>query len=92
MNVKHESITDSDLFYCFVNLGEDNPQVYVVPSKVVAKVIKKGHQTWLETPGSKGQKHNETDMRRISNTFRLKNEYARDGWMDKYLENWDLLG
>ena len=92
MNVKHESITDSDLFYCFVNLGEDNPQVYVIPAKVVAKVIKSGHETWLSTPGSKGQKHNETDMRRISNSPRLENKYAPDGWMDKYLENWELLG
>ena len=39
MNVKHESITDKDLFYCFVNLGEDNPQVYVIPAKVVACLL-----------------------------------------------------
>jgi len=91
MNVKHETITENDLFYCFVNLGEDNPQVYVIPAKQVAKVIKRGHQKWLKTPGSKGQKHNETNMRWISNSHRLKNEYAPDGWMDKYLENWELI-
>ena len=66
----------------------DDPRIQKKP----AKVIKKGHELWLKTPGSKGQKHNETDMRRISNSHRLKNEYAPDGWMDKYLENWELLG
>jgi hypothetical protein len=91
MNVKHESIKDADLFYCFVNLGEDNPQVYVVPASIVAKVIKTGHEKWLKTPGAKGQKHNDSDMRRISNSPRLENKFAPTGWMDKYLEAWDLL-
>ena len=91
MNIKHESITDSDLFYCFVNLGEDNPQVYVIPAKVVAKVIKKGHETWLKTPGSKGQKHNDTEMRRIKNDYGSNFKSIKPGWMDKYLEAWELL-
>ena len=91
MNVKHESIKDADLFYCFVDLGEDNPQVYVIPASIVAKVIKTGHEKWLKTPGAKGQKHNDSDMRRISNSPRLENKIAPTGWMDKYLEAWDLL-
>jgi len=91
MNVKHESITDSDLFYCFVNIGEINPYVYVIPAAVVAKVIKTGHAEWLKTPGAKGQQHNDSDMRRISNTPRLENKYAPAGWMDQYLEAWELL-
>ena len=91
MNVKHESITDNDLFYCFVNLGETNPQVYVIRAAVVAKVIKTGHEKWLKTPGSKGQKHNDSDMRMISNSPRLESKYAKEGWMDEYLEAWELL-
>ena len=91
MNVKHETIKDANLFYCFVNLGQDNPSVYVIPAAIVARVIKTGHANWLKTPGLNGKKHNDSDMRRISNTPRTKNRYAPDGWMDKYLEAWELL-
>ena len=38
MNKKHESVTDKDLYYCFVNLGSANQDIYVIPAKVVAKV------------------------------------------------------
>jgi len=48
----------------------------------VATRIKTGHQDWLKTPGRKGQKHNDSAMRALED---------RDGWMDKYLERWDLL-
>ena len=82
LNKKDEPNTDSNLFYCFVDLSGEHPSVYVIPAKLVAKRIKTGHQDWLKTPGRKGQKHNDSSMRAIEN---------RDGWMDKYLEKWDLL-
>lgn len=91
MSAKHEEIKDSDLFYCFVNLGGLHPEVSVIPAATVAKVIKTSHQNWLKTPGKKGQEHNDSDMRRMSNSFRLPNKIAPDGWMDKYLEAWDSL-
>jgi hypothetical protein len=91
MNVKHESIKDPDLFYCFVNLGDTNPSVYVVPASIVAKVIKTGHANWLKTPGLNGRQRNDSDMRMISNLPRTENKFAPQGWMDKYLEAWELL-
>jgi hypothetical protein len=91
MNVKHETIKDEDLFYCFVNLDARNPHVYVIPAVIVAQVIKTGHATWLKTPGVKGQAHNDNSLRRITNNPRLENKYAPSGWMDQYLEAWDLL-
>ena len=91
MNVKHESIKDTDLFYCFVNLQVKQPDVYVIPALVVAKTIKNIHTNWLKTPGAKGQQHNDNDMRMISNRPRLETKKIPDGWMDKYLENWDQL-
>ena len=91
MNVKHESIKDEDLFYCFVNLQEQHPDIYVIPAYVVAKTIKNIHANWLKTPGVKGQQHNDNDMRMISNKPRLVNKKVPEGWMDKYLENWDQL-
>ena len=75
MGVKHEDMSERDLFYCFVNLD------LLVPS----------HAEWLATPGQKGQKHNETDMRRIMNDYGKNFKSVKPGWMDKYLEAWDLL-
>jgi len=91
MKSKHEDMADSNLFYCFVDLSEEHPSVYVIPAKVVARVIKTGHENWLKTPGKRGQKHNDNDMRSISNNPGLANKYAPDGWMDEYLEKWELL-
>jgi hypothetical protein len=91
MSVKHESIIDKDLFYCFVDLSIDNPRIYVIPSNLVAKVVKEEHETWLKTPGRNNQKHNENDMRRIRNDYNLEIKSAPPGWMDEYLENWDLI-
>ena len=82
MNKKAESYYSDDLFYVFVNLCNLNerPEFFIVPSKVAARYVKNGHIKWLETPGRRGQKHNDTTMR----TFSDKDE--------KYLERWDLLG
>jgi hypothetical protein len=91
MSLKHESISEKDLFYCFVNLDLVNPSVYVIPSKIVAKVVKDSHEEWLEMPGQKGQKHNVTDFRRIKNDYGSNFKRIKPGWMDKYLEAWDLL-
>jgi len=82
MGKKHEAMAASNLFYCFVDLSGEHPSVYVIPSKLVARKLKTGHQDWLKTPGKRGQKHNDNSMRAIE---------TRDGWMDKYLERWDLL-
>ncbi len=91
MGVKHEAMSEKDLFYCFVNLDLLNPSVWVIPSKLVAKVVTDTHAEWLATPGQQGQKHNETDMRRIMNDFGKNFKSVKPGWMDKYLEAWDLL-
>jgi hypothetical protein len=91
MSLKHETISEKDLFYCFVNLDLINPSVYVIPSRVVAKVVKDSHAEWLEMPGQKGQKHNATDFRRVKNDYGPSFKKIKPGWMDKYLEAWDLL-
>ena len=92
MTSKNESISSPDIYYCFVDLEDiDNPDVYVIPSKVVAQVIKVGHAKWLKQPGVGGKKHNDSDMRSLSNSPRIETRHAFDGWMDKYLEAWELL-
>lgn len=91
MKAKHEDIKDSDMFYCFVDLGAEHPTVYVIPAKVVAKVVRESHANWLGRPGRNGQLHNDSDMRRIRNSYGWLVKSAPDGWMDKYLEAWDLV-
>jgi hypothetical protein len=82
LNEKSEEFVSKDHFYVFVALGQpaDRPRFHVVPSKVVAERTKKGHRTWLETPGRKGQQHRDTPMRNF-----LDPE-------DEFLERWELLG
>lgn len=87
MGVKHESMIDPDLFYAFVDFQPDQPSVHVIPSEVVARVVREGHQNWLDTPGVKGQAHNPTDFRR----FELQAFGMPEGWHDRYLENWHQL-
>lgn len=87
MSVKHEAITDDDLFYAFVDFEPESPTVHLLPAKVVSKAITTAHQIWLATPGKNGQAHKATDMRRIG----PKIPGQVDGWMGQYLERWDLL-
>lgn len=91
MGAKHEEIKDANLFYCFVDMGQVHPEVYVVPAKVVARVITEIHSTWLKTPGKKGQQHNDNDLRVISDPPRLETKIAPPGWLDKYHENWEQI-
>lgn len=91
MGAKHEEIADANLFYCFVDMGKKHPDVYVVPSKIVARIVKDTHAEWLKTPGKKGQKHNDSNLRIISDPPRILLKINPPGWLDKYLENWELI-
>lgn len=91
MKQKHEDIKDRDMFYCFVDFGFEDAKIFVIPAKKVAEVVRESHATWLRRPGKNGKAHNETDMRRIRNNYSMNLKSAPDGWMDKYLERWDLL-
>ena len=50
MSEKHETINDPNLFYCFVSISEDfeKYRYFMVPSKVVAKYVKKQHEVWVK--------------------------------------------
>ncbi len=91
MSAKHEEMKDDDLFYCFVDLEPNNASVWIVPSKVVAKVVRDVHAEWLSTPGKAGQQRNDSDMRRIRVEYGPNIKCVTPGWMDQYLEAWDLL-
>jgi hypothetical protein len=90
LSAKHEQVGGEDLFFCFVTLSSEHPAVFVVPSEIVAKHCRLSHQLWLDTPGKKGEVHNDSNMRQITN--RDQNYGPREGWMDIYLEAWEQIG
>jgi hypothetical protein len=95
MNVKHEhdDLVRERLFYCFVDLGkaaDDVPQCWLMPSRVVADVLKRSHKAWLETPGKNGRAHVDWPMRRICVHYDFDPAMNR-GWMDKYKDAWVQL-
>jgi len=88
LNAKHESQSEPDLYFCFVLLRPTSPQVFVVPSSVVAAAIQADHKHWLEKPSRSGKPHSDSAMRRIRSSMPL----MEHGWMDCYLERWDQIG
>jgi hypothetical protein len=99
MKPKHADLTGNQLFYCFVDFGasiEALPVVYVLPSKIVAKAIGDSHVAWLSTLGAKGQKRNDSNVRRLLPNYAnaylgMVNPYPQ-GWLEPYKNAWDLLG
>src|SRR5665213_770974 len=68
MKPKHAELFNDQLFYCFVDFGktfETAPIIFVIPSKVVAEAIESSHKSWLSTPGMRGQKRNDSTVRRL---------------------------
>ena len=87
MAQKHEGIARNNLFHVFVGLETDPPLCYVIPSQVVAEVIRRDHATWLDTPGRGGRPHQDNNMRKLRPTMRG----SLDGWIDQYRDAWHLL-
>ena len=81
MSVKHESIRDINLIYCFVHISDAEilPKFFLVPSIDVADQIKTGHANWLE-----------------SNKGKVKDNPMRNFMIeladpDSYENNWDIF-
>jgi hypothetical protein len=98
MKAKHEVIKADHLFYCFVDFGRnlsDRPKVFVMPSHLVATVLREAHKKWLTTPGAKGQARKDGVLRRLlpsyGRTFGTENNPYPAGWMDEYRDAWHLL-
>ena len=81
LNQKIENDIATNLFFVFIRLNDLNaPDYYIVPREEVARYARDNHQRWLNTPGRKGQQHQDTPMRKFAD-----NE-------NKYLNKWELLG
>jgi len=80
LSKKSEDLQGDDIIYIFVSLNKlDTPEYHIVPSKIVAETIKNNYQAWLNTPGRRGQPHNENSIRNFSDKE------------DLYLNKWDYL-
>lgn len=87
MSQKHEDDRNPNLFYCFVDFEPEKPNVYVIPSPIVADAIRNDHALWLSTPGVRGQKRRDTAMRRL----KPKMASMKQSWIEQYLERWELI-
>ncbi len=93
MKEKHELIVQKRYFYAFVDLEPESPVTYIVPSRFVARALKRGHQAWVDAPGKGGRPH------KAESAFRwLAPDYSpldvpghRGRWLERYRERWDLL-
>jgi hypothetical protein len=99
LNKKHETIEDPRLCYAFVDIGKDfdkgPPDLFVVPSDVVARAVRESHKAWHRTPTKKGTPKKHNDLRDIAKTY-PRARYGDlkgfpDGWMEQYRENWHFL-
>jgi hypothetical protein len=96
MKAKHEGIRGESLFYVFLTFPNNTkrlPDLFVVPSAVVADVLYRDHRSWLNSPGKNGQAHKDGVMRRFKPDYSktgLGAEYGA-GWLDKYRDAWHLL-
>ncbi len=92
MGVKHEALDSKSALYTFVAFMPEGQEVFVIPGEVVGKVVRESHRIWLETPGMKGQKHNDNAMRMLHYEYKnLEIPCAPPGWMEQYRDAWDLL-
>jgi hypothetical protein len=61
---------------------------YIIPASVMATEMSKIHQTWLATPGKRGQEHNDSNVRTIA----LPPYKQITGWdISTYENRWDLI-
>ena len=96
MGKKHETVSSPNLLYAFLDFGKsliDPPTCYVVPSKQVAAAVRDSHALWLATPGKRGQKRKDSNMRRfLPNYDKVSLDIGKgEGWLKPYLEAWHLI-
>jgi len=65
-----------------------NFEYYVIPASVMARSVFDAHQSWLKSPGAKGQKHKDSTVRIVS----LPPHKSFSGWdIREYFNRWDLI-
>ena len=95
MSEKHEAIANDNLYYIFVTLPEhwtdrEQPTTFIISSKKVSAIVKESHKDWKLSLGRRGQKRNDTKMRRIKPVYSDSPSISSD-WMEEYRDKWDIL-
>ena len=91
LSVKHERIIEDRLFYAFVDLEPEHPVTFIVPSAIVAAVVRSSHEAWLATPGRDGRAHRDSDFRRLKPVYAYPVPAFEPNWIERYRENWSAL-
>ena len=91
MDDEHLKLVSPKLFYCFVELSSQPQKIFVIPSSVVAKVLIEADKAHMKKPKLDGSVRTNHSRRKLKPRFLVDIPSAPDGWMNKYLEKWDLL-
>lgn len=64
---KHETISDTNLYYCFVNIEKQTNifRFFIVPSVIVAEYVRVQHQFWLTHRPTLSEKEKAIPMRQF---------------------------
>jgi len=65
LSQKDEEGASDDFYYAFVKLNnfKKDPDIWIIPSKVVCPLLKYSYEFYLKNPGKEGQQHNDSSMR-----------------------------
>jgi len=93
MRDEHLNLESPKLFYCFVELSSKPQNVFVVPSRVVAQVLREADKAYMKKPMRDGSKRTRTkySRRMLKPQFLVDIPSAPKGWMNKYWEKWDVF-
>ena len=86
---KHE-LPIKNLYFSFVYMGANlvDTEIFILDAEKVATAVKFSHAIWLKLPGTKGQKHNDTDMRRLCRDY--KSIFSKVKNYEEYLSNKEI--
>lgn len=82
MGAKNEDLDHPRLFYALLDVEPEVPEVLVVPSRIVADVLRREHAAWLAIPGKGGRPHRDSSARRLAPSYSHHVPgLEADGWM-----------
>lgn len=93
MSEKHETITDPNLYYCFVNIESSTSTIryFIIPSKIVADYVKNQHVFWLKNKQNLSNYEKSIPMRQFrvgleERGYKISTPLAKD-----YENSWNIL-
>jgi hypothetical protein len=94
MSITNQSYYADLLFYVCVDVVENQPVCFVIPSVVVSETLSLSHNHWLTTTGPGGRTHKDNPVRALLPDYdRIGQEAINrsSGWLDPYRDAWHLI-